>query len=247
VDNHKLKIFETDDLKFDEEDHRYTYKGVKLTPVTQFIKRFSPDIDFDYWAIKKAKERGVPVEEIRTEWKETAAVACDLGTDVHKWVEDYWNGKKPGKPKNEEVQRKVKKFYAIYKSRLNALTSIKQEFKVFSSKWNLAGTIDGIFEINYTNIVGDWKTNKTFTIDGDYTFGQKLKYPFEDLDNNNLNMYSIQLSLYRLILQEEAGFKTSSAFICHLGQDEPGKIYQAKDLRARLKMYLTRYNLKYSN
>jgi hypothetical protein len=57
------------------------------------------------------------------------------------------------------------------------------------------------------------------------------------LYENSHNEYSIQISIYRLILQEEIGLQSHGGFLCHLGPDGP-KIYPAKDLTERLKVYL---------
>lgn len=243
MDHSKLNYFVDDKFKFIDEDHTYWYGDEQLMSVTRFIGRFSPKFDSGYWAEKKAKEKGVPVTEILEDWDNKAKHACDLGTEVHEWIEYFLNKEKPKPISTEEVKERIEKFARIYKSRLHKLQPVKQEFQVFSRKWKLAGTIDALFHLDGKVIVGDWKTNKKFTTDKDYSYNQKLLYPFEDLDNNNLNKYSIQLSLYRLILQEEAGYKTHGAFLCHIGPKGEAEVYQAKDLRARLKVYLNNNRL----
>ena len=91
-------------------------------------------------------------------------------------------------------------------------------------------------------IVGDWKTNETFKTDADFKGRyNKMLYPFEDLWQNELNTYSIQVSLYRLLL-EEAGIETKEGFICWIGPEET-KLFKALDLRDRLKEYLNKNNL----
>jgi ATP-dependent exoDNAse (exonuclease V) beta subunit len=211
-----------------------------MVSVTQFISRFSPKFDSDYWAQKKADEAGVTKDDILAEWEEKAKYACDLGTDVHEWIEDFYNGEKPPIPTEEERKSRIAKFARIHNARLKDLRPIKQELRIFSTRWKLAGTIDAIFHHpgKGLNLIGDWKTNKKFNDDSAFTFGNKLLYPFEDLADNHLNKYSIQISLYRLMLQEEVGYKTQGGFLCHIGPVTEGEIYKTKDLRARLKHYL---------
>lgn len=243
MNHEKLEFFEDPNFKFIEDNHTYWYGEEQLISTTKFIGRFSPEFDSDFWAKKKAEQRDVPVETILEEWKQKAEHACDLGTEVHEWIEYFLNKDKPNPISSEEVKLRIEKFARIYKDRLHKLEPIKQEFRVFSRKWRLAGTVDALFAASGMAIVGDWKTNGKFTTDKDYSFNTKLLYPFEDLDANNLNKYSIQLSLYRLIMEEEAGYKTNSAFLCHIGPDDEAQVYQAKDFRARLKVYLDKTRL----
>jgi hypothetical protein len=247
----KLNYFLDPNFKFNEDSHTYTYvdsttmKPVQIfTSVTGFISQFKEKFDSDFWAKKKAYSTGKTKDEILNEWKETSEIAMDLGTLVHKWIEDFYAGLNPELPTHPEALARVLKFKELHSEKLNKLTSVQQEFRVFSRKWGLAGTLDALFSLNSDYYVGDWKTNKKFTTDHDSNGRyKKLLYPFEDLWDNSLNGYSIQLSLYRLILQEEAGFKTNGAFLCWIGPDEKPKLYKTVDLRERLYEYLQKNNL----
>jgi len=246
----KLEYFQDPNFKFDEKSHTYTYVDSQtlrpiqiFTSVTGFISQFKEKFDSNFWANKKAKSTGKTRDEILNEWKETSEIAMDLGTLVHKWIEDYYAGLNPELPTHPEVLSRVLKFKELYSERLYKLSAVKQEFRIFSRKWGLAGTMDALFSIDSNYYVGDWKTNKKFTTDTDPKGRyKKMLYPFEDLWDNSLNGYSIQLSLYRLILQEEAGFKTDGAFLCWIGPEEKPKLYKTVDLRDRLYEYLQKNN-----
>jgi len=89
-------------------------------------------------------------------------------------------------------------------------------------------------------MIGDYKTNKELTTDEDYRGrSKKLLYPFEDMWDNKHNEFSIQLSLYRLIVEEETGIDIGEGFIVWI---PPGKIdckiFRVKDLRDRLRKFL---------
>lgn len=214
--------------------------------VTGFISQFKEKFDSDRVAKMVAKKQGKTVAAVLNEWKEISDTALDLGTLVHKWIEDYYNGTNPAEPEHPEVLARVNQFKAIHEERLHKLTPIKQEFRLFSRKWGLAGTMDALFKIDQDYYVGDWKTNKKFTTDEDSKkdrYAKKLLYPFEDLWDNSVNGYSIQLSMYRLMLQEEAGFETKGAFLVWIGPKEKPKLYKTVDLRDRLHKYLQKNNL----
>ena len=59
-----------------------------------------------------------------------------------------------------------------------------------------------------------------------------------DSYKNHLNEYSIQLSMYALIL-EEWGFQVGGAYIVHIGPgDEEAELYKVVDMRENLKLFL---------
>ena len=240
----KLLVFKSPEFVFEQEQHVYTYSGKKLDSVTTFLKTFKTPFDKEYWSAKKAVELGKTKEEILNEWKGKADTATNLGTLVHEWIEKFWDGENPEYPENEEVLSRVMKFKSIYESKLKNFYPIGSEIKIFSRIWGLAGTIDGLFAFYDEKqdeiylVIGDWKTNGSFTTDshpkGRY---KKLLRPFSDLYENNLSEYSIQLSLYRAIL-EQSSIKTHSSFLCHIGPEGDAKIYRSLDLKERLQVYL---------
>jgi hypothetical protein len=239
----RLRIYEDSNFTFHEESHVYRYSGVKYDSVTTFLKIFKVPFDREYWSKRKAEERGVDVSVILNEWETKGDVSRNLGTIVHKFIEDFWSGKNPEIPDDNDVKDRVMKFMDVYNKRLHKLTPLKSELKIFSRKWRLAGTIDQPLLIwdSLTEkvhlIIGDWKTNGEFK-DDNHPKGRfkKLLRPFNNLYENDHNEYSIQISLYRLIL-EEIGIETESGFLLHLGPEDT-KIYPAKDLREPLRAYL---------
>lgn len=263
----KLEYFNDPNFKFDPISHSYTYMNAEtgkpiqiFEPVSKFISQFKTPFDADRIARYVAKSKKTTKAAILAEWAATAKEGTDLGTFVHEWIEDYYNGKNPPLPvpifedlglgalnSDETFEHKaldrIQKFQSLYEDKLYKFKPICQEFRIFSRKWGIAGTLDGLFELTKSHYVGDWKTNKDFT-DDDHPKGrrQKLLYPFEDLWDNNLNGYSLQLSTYRLILEEEAGFETEGGFLAWIGTKDP-KMYKTLDLRDRLRDYLKNHSL----
>ena len=241
----KLEIFKDRNFTFDEESHTYRYDSTKYDSVTTFLKTFKVPFDREYWSKRKAEERGVDVSVVLNEWQQKANNANSLGTRVHKWIEDFWSGNAPAVPEDVVLRERIDKFMEVYDKRLSVLLPLKSELKIFSKKWRLAGTIDQpfLFWADDHNmpflIIGDWKTNGDFKHD-DHPKGRykKLLRPFSHLYENSHNEYSIQISLYRLILEEEANIQTHDGFLCHLGPEGPAKLYRTKDLREPLRAYL---------
>lgn len=246
----RLNIFRDPNFKFDELTHTYTYlnpetqKPVQIfTSVTGFISNFKKKFDSDFWSKRKAQQLGISKDAVLKMWQDKGDTAVNLGSAVHKWIEDYYKGLNPPLPTDPILLERVQKFLYLHEMRLHKLRPVEQEFRLFSRKWNIAGTTDALFEINQDYLVGDWKTNEKFTTN-DHPKGkyQRLLYPFEDLWDNSHSVYSIQLSLYRLILEEEAGFTTKDAFLVWIGPEEKPKVIKAVDLRDRLYTYLQKNN-----
>lgn len=235
----KLECFNDPEFKFEPKYHKYVYLGEQFISVTTFIKQFHKPFDEAYWSKKKSDEYGVPQEWLLNDWKQMGDYASDVGTDTHQWIEDYFNKEWNPLSTNLDVIKRVNKFNILYASQLHKLHPVKFEVRVFSKLWKIAGTIDSLFYYKGKIYLLDWKTNKIMTNDlhekGHY---EKMLYPFEDYYKNHHNEYSIQLSLYALIL-EEWGFEVGGVYIVHIGpDDEAAKLYPAVDMREKLKMFL---------
>ena len=241
-----LDKFNDPNFIFNGEYHSYTYKGKKLESVTTMLKKFKTPFDKKYWSGKKAKERGVDPSVILLEWEEKSNRSMDLGTRVHKFIEDFLSeGISDLDPEGDsEYRDRVFKFTKIYDKKIKYLLPVSSELRVFCEKWGIAGTIDQLFLLLDENkkipylIVFDWKSNGDFTHDlhprGKYQF---LLEPFESFYSNNLNEYSIQISTYRLIMRE-MGIETEGGFLCHIGPNGPAKIYKCLDFMDILEKYL---------
>ncbi len=246
----KLDYFRDPNFVFDEDRHTYSYlnpitgKPVQtFQSVTGFLGQFKKPFDSEMIAGIVAKKRGVSKKIILAEWKEISDIALKLGTNVHKWIEDYYNGENPELPTAENEYERVQMFLKLYEDKLHKFKPLHQEFRVFSRKWGLAGTLDALFQLNDGIYVGDWKTNKKFTTDlQPEGRKQKLLYPFNDMWDNSLNGYSIQLSMYRLMLQEESGYETNGGFLVWIGPNGKPELHKIVDLRDRLYNFLQKNN-----
>jgi hypothetical protein len=232
----KLEIFNTDtNFVFDPIEHIYRYNGKIMYGTTSFLQRFVKPFESDFWAQKKADEAGITKEEILAQWDAKRDRSCDLGHMVHEYIENFYLYEKTDLTNDEEANLRIEKFHSIYDSRLKPLIPIASELKVFSKIWNIAGTIDQLYWYDGNVVIGDWKTNKKIKTDKDYCFGWLLP-PFQEYKDNELNKYSLQISIYRLIL-EEIGIDTHYGFICHIPEKGPAEIYKLKDFRAELRNY----------
>ncbi len=236
----KLDCFNDPEFKFDPKLHKYTYHGEQFISVTKYIQQFHKPFESDYWSKKKAEEAGVPQEWILNEWKKLNDYANDVGTDTHQWIEDYFNKIWKPLPSNQDLIHRINKFNKIFAKHLHKLEPIKFEVRVFSKKWKIAGMIDALFLYKGRIFIIDYKTNKTFTTDENIKFKEKLLEPFDDYYKSHLSEYSIQISLYALILKEW-GFDVAGGYLVHIGpDDDEAKMYKCLDMTGILESYLNR-------
>lgn len=238
----KFEVFKDPNFKFDPKLHKYTYNGKRYVSVTQFLQNFHEKFDTEYWSNKKAEEGGVPQEWILKEWKEKNDYANLVGSATHDWIENYFNQNYQKLPNNLDVIDRINKFNKIFAQQLYKLEPVIFEVRIFSKKYPIAGTIDSIFLYKGKLFIIDWKTNGDFRHD-DHPKGkyQKLLPPFDDFYQNHLNEYSIQVSLYSLML-EEWGFNIRGAYLVHFGPNNDAKIYKTQDMREKLKNHLETFN-----
>lgn len=85
---------------------------------------------------------------------------------------------------------------------------------MFNEKFKVSGMCDVFIEHcdKYFSI-GDHKTNKNFTTESLY--GNKLKAPFEHMDECDLVLYNLQLSIYALLYELESGKTLKNMWISY--------------------------------
>lgn len=235
----KFSVFNSPDFIFNERYHKYTYKGVQYISVTTLLNKFKRPFDSDFWSKKKADERGVTQDVILKEWKESNNHSKSLGTNVHEYIEYFFNKEWHDLPPDMEQVNRINKFNKIYREKLYLLEPLLFEKKIFSKKYKIAGTIDALFTYKNKLYIFDWKTNKELNTDdspkGHYG---KMLAPFNDYYDNQHNEYSIQLSLYAEILKEW-DIDVAGCYLCYLPpNDEEGVVLKCKNMRKQISDYL---------
>jgi len=234
----KLEIYKDSRFKFDAPTHIYTYQEVVYISVTTFISKFYKKFDSEYHSLRSAVKNGVTQDEILQQWEEKAERACELGTMVHLWIENYYNNVYQPLPNDLDVIHRINKFNIMYATHLYKLEHIKSEQMIFSKKWKIAGMIDTLFLYRGSVVIIDYKSNGKLTTDLDTKYN-RLLYPFSKYWDNDFNKYSIQQSLYTLIL-EEIGIEVKVCYLLYIGPDEPAKLLKCNDMRLELREYFNK-------
>ena len=209
------------DLQFIEDSHQYFVDGVEYPPVSSVCHRFEPEVDWDSIASKKAKKLGIPVEELKEDWHVKNITSTSCGSKTHFFGENLMNmmiGREEETKKNLPFQYTkdgylipyCPKEEAIMKYYLDILNNpmvfpVMPEAKIYM-KDKYAGTFDILMAYRYHGgivySVHDFKTNKDLKNDFNRSKGNRLLPPFDDIIDEPFGIYSIQLSLYQLGLQQ---------------------------------------------
>ena len=205
------------DYRFYEAGHSYYYKSEKVNKsVTGLVSQFVEPFDEKKWLPKKAKERGISELELKAEWQKKADISASTGTLFHRYMEEGLAGKLYC-PETSKVRPDI---LLDVMGRYDKLVPLANEFIRFSRahfipfksefivglRSIIAGQIDQIFYNKESKKfdIYDWKTNKEISCWS--VWHKKMLGPFQSLDECELNSYSLQLSIYKWLLEKQ-GFK----------------------------------------
>jgi len=241
----KLKYF-TEDTKFtfDDKWHRYRYEGRNLESATTFLKQFKKPFDVEFFSKKIAKRDGMTQSAVKAMWAEKGRVSRDeIGTPVHLFCERHLEGADDAEldllyaDMIPLAQQRVDNWLNIYDEKVSKYEQVANEVRIFDLGYGLGGTFDNIFVYKDKLYISDYKTNEKLTVDGDFCYGNKLKDVFQGLDDNDLNGFSIQTSIYRLILSK-ADIHIDGAFVIWLPPSPAkGRGVVCKDFQDRLRRH----------
>nr|DAS64675.1 MAG TPA: ATP dependent helicase [Caudoviricetes sp.] len=215
------------DLKFDETTHTYTKLKKKLTPVSYVLKKFTEEFDSDKMSVLVANKRGITKEEVLKEWEDNKNKACQLGTKVHLFGENYCRNRDL-KPSNGYEEAIVK----WYSTKPDYIETTFLELQMFSDALGIAGTSDMVFYNTRTGKfkILDYKTNADLF--KNYK-GKKMLKPFDNLLDNPYNKYQLQLSLYQ-ILFEQTGYEIESRALVWIKPNGTYEVYKTEDYTKQL-------------
>jgi ATP-dependent exoDNAse (exonuclease V) beta subunit len=225
-------------ISFDEGPHIYTVHGdTTFTSVTTFIhshfSHFDADAVIDKMMPKilndpSYKYYGLTREEIKSQWAKNGASASGSGTNMHNDIERYYNDVPV---ENDSVEfGYFKQFVSDYPD----LKPYRTEWTVYYEELKLSGSIDMIFENPDGSLqIYDWKRSKGIEYEA---YGDKsAKTPcINHLPDSNFWHYSLQLNIYRAILEEKYGKTITGLYLICIHPDNYNKSYQrieVKDLR----------------
>jgi hypothetical protein len=204
--NQRNRHYRDSNISFDESSHTYIVNGETLQSVTTLVKNSFPQFEAEAHAKYHAAKTGKTIKEILDMWETKGKESRDLGTALHKKIENYYQGFTLNE--SDESFKLFKMFAEKIK-----LEPYRTEWTVYDWEHKIAGTIDFVDYQNGEYIIYDWKRSDKIINNGMpikiSKYEEKGNYPLEHLDNTPYYHYALQLSLYKYILEKNYGMKIS--------------------------------------
>lgn len=248
-----------DYISFEPVSHTYqvkwnkdgpTNQGENFISATTIIHKYFPEFDSDAVIKKMMKSSqwskspyyGKTVDEIKNQWEENRVAAANLGTKVHDWIENFYlNNFVPVSKECEESKsfQNFMEFHTEYQWK-----PYRTEWRVFTEKYKVAGSIDILFEGSKPGWIRlyDWKNSKEIKMENRY---EKGHYPLQHLPNCNFYHYSLQLNLYKWILETHYDVKVEEMGLIIVHENYPTYLkYDVKDMKSDVVAMLEHHMLK---
>lgn len=202
-----------DVITFDEGPHIYTVNGdstyVSVTTLNKaYFEEFQEDVVIekmarglpwvnDTFPIQGHKYYGMTRDEIKNQWEVTRVEASQAGTEMHKNIEEYYNGE-PIESDSTEWSH----FHKFLKDHSH-LSPYRTEWMIWDADIKVAGSIDMVFQDSRDGAfyIYDWKRSKA--IDTDNRFRKFSHVPcISHIPDTNYGHYCLQLNTYKAILEK---------------------------------------------
>ena len=203
-------------ITFEESTHTYTVDGVKegWTSCTGFIHSFFEDFNPDAVIAKMMASRkwpdsqyyGKTAFEIKKQWSDSGTEASAAGTRMHLDIERFNNADPVGNLEGDEYEPNLGPewdYFLKYERRWrikHGFVPFRTEWLVFKEDIKLSGSIDMVYKKpDGTLAIYDWKRSKEIKYENSFQSGLS---PLDHLPDTNYWHYSLQLNIYRRILEE---------------------------------------------
>lgn len=218
------------DIVFYEEPHIYTVCGESgYTSVTTLIHKLFPHFDAEKivnnvlrskkMADPSYKYYGMTREQILSDWDKNRDEAAKAGTKMHYDIECFFNG-----IDNKNSSIEFEYFMRFHKD-FPELKPYRTEWMVYYEEYKLAGSIDMVFENEDGTLqIYDWKRCKSIEHEA---YGKKSSIipGLTHLPDTNFWHYSLQLNMYKTVLEEKYGKKVTGLYLVCLHPDNCYRTY----------------------
>jgi hypothetical protein len=164
-------------------------------------------------------------EQIKKQWSDSCAEASGAGTKMHLDIERYYNAEPVGNLAGDAYTPTPGlewDYFHAFETRwrkARGFVPLRTEWLVFKEDLQLAGSIDMVYtKPDGTLAIYDWKRTKELKYENKW---QSMKAPIDHLPDTNYWHYSLQLNIYRRILQELYDVTVSELALVILHPNQP--------------------------
>ncbi len=248
-------------VRFVEKNHTYSIDGkpAKMS-VTKLIHKYETPFDAEKIAFFVARKQGVEIEDVLSKWEFGGDFASHVGSEFHSFVEHFLQRRQISidqeaislffkkwedfrQPESipdyyEKVAGLIKNFLEFYKEWKKDHILVRPELIVGDRETGICGTIDNLslFIPSQKLKILDWKTNKAMETKSKYN--TKFTGPLAHLAQSEQTKYSLQLWLYRIIIERNTPFELENSQIIWVGKPEGPEVIEVLDLEKEAKFIL---------
>tara|TARA_Y100001933_G_C18932807_1_gene536069 strand:- start:379 stop:1134 length:756 start_codon:yes stop_codon:yes gene_type:complete len=207
-------------------DHIYKIDGNQYNSVTTLVSKFFPVFDAEEAILKMKNGRnwnpshrywGLQDYIIKQMWEEKGIEASKKGTLLHDQIEKFYLGKNYQEPQEFGLFLKFHDEHMF-------LEPYRTEWRIFDEEYQVSGTIDFIAKNDTHYEMYDWKRSLKIvdSISGKPIVENRWEkglFGFDDMGDTAYNHYTVQLSLYRYILEKNYQLEVSKMFLVVLHPD----------------------------
>lgn len=220
------------DMEFQEEGHKYIYKGVvEFTPVSHLYSSFFRQFDALATAKKKALYSDKTAEQFIEEWDIIRERASSIGTFMHRQIENAINGRPVETStsfdyngifsevhENVDINKEIL-YFELFRKDLKP-QPFRTEWCVYDIDHKVAGTIDLICKnADGTYEMYDWKRSMKIDPTAKGFNNAKGMNGLEMVDDTPFWHYVLQQNTYSYILDKYYGIKVKGMHLVVLHPD----------------------------
>ena len=215
---------------------------------------------------KSSKYRGMTPYEIKKAWRENGAEQARLGTRLHSDIECFMNNdirdddiqidythqdllsiyefesentRDEVDPKGRSIQSVEWSYFLNFVRDHAEYKPYRTEMKIYSEQLKIAGSIDMLYKNSDGSFsIFDWKRSKEIQKYNMYKKFSKTE-SVKNLPDLNFVHYSLQLNLYKYILETNYNFKIKDLILVQLHPNFKNyKLYECLDLTSELDLLI---------
>ena len=226
----ELEVFNK--FTFFEEDHHYECNGKRVgISVTRLIEEYSNPFNQQAIAEKVALRDNKDITQVLQEWEYKNKFACEKGHFAHEFAQSLWSGIiyqeniKSGlediKTPLNKIKQQAINFYNDFKDKF---IHIQDEQLVGSEEYNICSAVDHLFLDKNGNVwLIDYKTNSILKGYNDdeknRRYTKKMLIPLQNLKDDSLNHYYLQLSIYKYLIEKYTNIKIYKTMIVYMSEN----------------------------
>jgi hypothetical protein len=236
-------------IHFDEPTHVYTVNGSSkhIVSVSGLHHHLFPHFDADQVIKKMMASPKWPqskwyylktVAAIKAKWNADGKEASEAGTAMHLGIEMVMNGAEDEVDPTVKTTKEWEYFWNYWNKDSRTWEPWRTEWEVWDEELKISGSIDMVYrnKKDGTFAIYDWKRAKEMKMENDFQSGYG---PVSHLPDTNYWHYTLQLNLYRWMLEKHYGVKISEMALIVLHPNNKNyKLYKLNRLEEEVEEIL---------